>query len=75
MAEDIYIKFEDVSDPLLKTKRFEVKNTKDMHLGRISFFPSWRRYVYQPTFQIVLDSVCLGAIIAKLDALNLERKQ
>jgi hypothetical protein len=72
---DVYIKFEDCSDPLLKTKRFIVKNIKGLELGKIQYWPSWRRYTYQPAYPIVLDSICLGAILAKLDELNKERRE
>ena len=52
----------------LKTKIFHVMNNSGEILGRVSFFPQWRKYIFtQYAPGIVFDSSCLENIAGFLE--------
>lgn len=55
-----------------KTKVVSVYTKDDVHLGDISFWPAWRKYVFNPAWSTMFDNNCLSEIISKLDEMNKE---
>ncbi len=69
-----YLEFVKV-ESATKTQKFDVDNKSGDNLGRISFYPQWRKYVFQPSNGgIIFDADCLNDITSYLTKLNLERK-
>lgn len=68
-----FIKFDEIKDTG-KTKVFSVKSLDEFKLGVISWYPSWRRYTFQPSVQTIFDSKCLIEISEFIDTLMKERK-
>ena len=44
-------------------------------LGRIIFWPAWRKYVFEPTDNTIFDSNCLIDILNKLNEATTEWKE
>lgn len=42
-----------------RTKTWSVNNLEGISLGVVTFRPQWRKYVYMPGIQTVLDASCL----------------
>ena len=64
--------------PNPKTSRFSVATipTGDdpgVHLGFVSWYAPWRKYVFRPESDTVFEPVCLGEIAEFLTALNVGR--
>ncbi|MFA5048544.1 MAG: hypothetical protein WC516_05985 [Patescibacteria group bacterium] len=58
-----------------KTKRFEVMSVKHGYsLGRISWYGSWRQYVFSPAFETIWNKDCLKDIQDFLKTLMREHK-
>ena len=57
------------------TQRYEVfaKSNQSL-LGRIQFYPGWRRYVFQPTFPSTFEEECLKDIAEFVEALTIKYK-
>lgn len=68
-----FLLFKELEQPG-KTKRFEIWNTKNLHLGWISWHPPWRRYVMHTPEASLFDATCLMEITNKLHELMQERK-
>jgi hypothetical protein len=63
MKKPEYIKFVDVDNAGRKTRRVVVQTTKSgVKLGEISWYTSWRCYVYRPEPDTIFNSGCLGEI-------------
>lgn len=57
-----------------KTKVFTINSAMDgTALGRISWYPTWRRYVLASCAGVVWDASCLGEVVAFLEKLMLDR--
>lgn len=68
-----YLKFQEVSKPKRKTKFVRVLSKDgETLLGEISFWPAWRKYVFNPAWSTMFDNKCLLEIISKLDEMNNE---
>ena len=46
----------------------------EMPLGRIIFWPAWRKYVFEPMDSTIFDSGCLSDILNKLTEATTEWK-
>jgi len=58
-----------------KTKRFEIiSKSTGTTLGRISWYPSWRQYVFSPVFETIWNKDCLNDIQNFLNNLMEEKK-
>lgn len=58
------------------TRRWEVYNRqRNIYLGDIAWWPSWRRYTFQPAPQTLFDANCLGEIAMFIDERMEERKR
>lgn len=59
-----YVKFEETGlSASRKTKIWLVKNAQsDFEIGRIRWFPNWRKYVFEPAPNCIFDPNCLGDI-------------
>lgn len=58
-----------------KTQRFEViSKTHGFMLGRISWYSSWRQYVFSPSYETIWNRDCLKDIQDFLQNLMDERK-
>lgn len=69
-----FIKFTEIHDTG-KTKVFSVTpKTGDDELGKICWYPAWRRYVLFPASQTLFDSKCLNDITTFIDVLMADRK-
>ena len=65
--------------PNPKTSRFLVKtnptgDAPGAHLGTITWYAPWRKYVFRPESDTVFEPVCLGEIAEFLTALMSERE-
>jgi len=69
-----YLKFELVPSNT-KTKSYDVYNTYDVFLGNISFYPRWRKYVFNPENDCYFDDSCLSEISDKLKELTKEWRE
>ncbi|MDV3594171.1 hypothetical protein CMU87_17010 [Elizabethkingia anophelis] len=59
-----------------KTKRFMIHNSVNKSiLGRVLYYPQWRKYVFVPIDGVIFDSKCLIEIYEFLDNENNERKE
>lgn len=70
-----YLKFEELPNPVGKTRRFRVLNTKGESLGWIHWRSGWRRYVFGVGTVVEFDPACLIAISEFLLKLMEERKK
>lgn len=71
-----YVKFEKIGNsPSGKTERWEVRNTGNIQLGWISWYPSWRRYCFSPAPGMILDHNCLRDIADKCESLTKAHKE
>lgn len=57
-----------------KTKVFSVESKSGDHLGKIAWFPSWRKYTFMPEYGSLFDSKCLAEVIEFLSKLMEDRK-
>lgn len=63
ITKGTYIEFHDVGvSESGKTRRFEVRDRSGMKLGWVSWYPRWRKYIYQPAPRTVYEEVCLREI-------------
>ncbi len=67
-----YILFDEVPSPDRKTRVLHVHNDTGETLGRIEWYPHWRRYVFLPEPQCIFDRSCLIPIGNKLAELMLD---
>lgn len=45
--------------PKRKTSVWDVSNISGGHLGTITWFAQWRRYVFSPGWSLFFDAACL----------------
>lgn len=46
-----------------KTRRFEVHSKQGkVHLGRVMWYPQWRKYTFHPCFPTIFEEDCLRDI-------------
>jgi hypothetical protein len=56
-----------------KTKRFAVvSKTRGSQLGRISFYPAWRQYIFEPDISTLWSDGCLKQVQEFLTKINAE---
>lgn len=59
-----------------KTKKFEVLSmNRGYILGRISFYPQWRQYIFSPSSETIWNKDCLKDIQNVLDKLTKSWKE
>ena len=62
--------------PGMKTKVYDVFNKENKsYLGRIGWYPSWRKYTFAPSAGAVFEATCLADITSFLNKLMEDRKQ
>lgn len=71
-----YVYFEEFGlSPSGKTKLIHVKSMNgDLNLGEIRWFPSWRKYTFQPLEDMIFDNKCMNEISDYLEKLMLDHK-
>lgn len=58
-----YLKFQDVDNAGLKTRRVEVRTVNsNVLLGVIAWYSHWRQYVFFPEPETIFNPGCLGEI-------------
>lgn len=62
-----YLNFIEIPNPSHKTKYWSVQNVQaKTELGKIHFYPQWRKYVFQPVVayppSVIFDAGCLQDI-------------
>lgn len=67
-----YLVFKEVKDTG-KTKVFQVLNLEDMHIGFIQWRSTWRKYVFMPASNMVMDTICLMEVVEYINSLMKER--
>lgn len=58
-----------------KTKTYNIYNKNHILIGNIYFNPSWRKYIFESEYGIILDSQCLQEIINFLNKIQQEWKE
>jgi len=70
MKQNKYIQIEEFGE-IRKRKTYSVSTIKtDIALGRIEYWPPWKRFCFMPFSRIVLSSDCLEFVAAFLKELN-----
>lgn len=65
-----YLQFTQCSDTG-KTKKYDTQNkTNGVKVGRVSFYPMWRKYVFRPEPDCLFDSGCLKEISDFIDGVQ-----
>lgn len=75
MSSSKYLDFVKQECPFRKTPVYEVQNKSGERLGGIMFYPAWRKFIFNPTADVIFDAACLSDIIIKLNELMTERKE
>lgn len=70
-----YLDFQELVPSGRKTKIISVLSKNNVLLGDISFWPAWRKYVFNPASGTMFDDKCLKEIVNKLDEMNIEIRQ
>lgn len=70
-----YLDFQELVPSGRKTKIIRVLSKNNVLLGDISFWPAWRKYVFNPAWGTMFDDKCLKEIVNKLDEMNIEIRQ
>lgn len=54
-----------------KTNSYDVTSKANgSHLGRVYFYPRWRKFVFEPATHTLYDAVCLAHISGFIDGLT-----
>lgn len=70
-----YLDFQELVPSGRKTKIIRVLSKNNVLLGDISFWPAWRKYMFNPASGTMFDDKCLKEIVNKLDEMNIEIRQ
>lgn len=70
--EKQYLTFQELKNVKRKTKIVRVYSKDGTLLGDISFWPAWRKYVFNPAWGTMFDNNCLLEVINKIDEMNAE---
>ena len=71
-----FVRFVQESQPARrKTKIWAVMSSPNCHLGRVMWWPAWRRYVYSPGDNVFLDAACLTEVTECLSAETARQKK
>ena len=66
--ESKYLTFERKDIEGRKTPIFIIRNKEsNFLLGQIKFYPQWRKYVFEPSEEVIFDTSCLKDIISFME--------
>lgn len=66
--ESKYLIFERKDIEGRKTPIFNIRNKEsNFLLGQIKFYPQWRKYVFEPSEEVIFDTSCLKDIISFME--------
>ena len=51
----------------IRYRRLSVMNHKGLTIGVISYWPRWKRWIFEPSAGIILSADCLAEITRKLE--------
>ena len=74
--ESKFLTFSRVDIKGRKTPIFIVRNKNNsVLLGQINFYPQWRKYVFEPTDDVIFDTSCLKDILSFMEEQQKEWKE
>ena len=74
--ESKFLTFSKVEVKGRKTPIFIVRNKNNfVLLGQINFYPQWRKYVFEPSEDVIFDTSCLKDIISFMEEQQKEWKE